>query len=93
MFLHLAPEFEVVEIIVVVVVVIVVVGEGGARVGGGREHFFRAVGGDDEERGDKGFLEVGEAETLRDAGDGGAEFLGEFDRGFVLEFLPPVLAI
>lgn len=87
MFFYFAPELVVVEI---------VGGGGGQRGGGGGGEgniFVGAVAGDDEERGDKGFLEVGEAEVLCDTCDGGTEFLGEFDPGFALELLAPVIAV
>lgn len=84
MFLDFAPELVVVEMVVVVVVIV-----GGA----GGECVFGAVSGDDEERGYEGFLEVCEAETVRDGGDGGREGFGELDGGFVLQFLAPVIAV
>ena len=62
-------------------------------VGAGRERVFGAVSGDDEQCGHEGFLEVGEAETFRDGGDGRGEQFREFDGGFVVEFFAPVVAV
>lgn len=83
MFFYFAPELVVVEII----------GGGGGGGGEGGEIFVGAVAGDDEECGDEGFFEVGEAEVLCNTCDGGTEFLGEFDPGFALELLAPVIAV
>ena len=83
--LHLAPQLVVVQVTAAAALLFVV----GATAG----VLFGSVARDREEGGDEGFFEVREAEVLGDAGDGGAEFLGEFDGGFGAEFGAPVVAV
>lgn len=48
---------------------------------------------DDEQRGDEGFLQIGETEILRDGRNGGGENFGKLDGGLVLELLAPILTV